>query len=375
MKLTIVFSLIFGVTLSAVAALPPVPASLGNDEYPVFAPQPQHNAKSRKFTGIPSLAVAANGRMWATWYCGPTAGEDKNNYVVLATSDDGGANWKECLIADPDGSGPRRAFDPELWIAPDGLLRWSWTDRSTAEKPDYKTDRLWMAELEANSVPAKPPKCRCIGEGVMMCKPIVLSNGEWMFPVSKWRDEKSARFLVSKDGGASFSERGGISLPQKERLFDEHTLVEKKNGELWCLIRTGSGIWESFSRDYGKSWSKPAPSRFAHPSARCFFTRLKSGNLLLVKHGELDKKIKRSHLTAFLSTDDGESWSGGLLLDERFEISYPDGQQTEDGTIFVVYDYNRRKEQHILFCAFTEEDLIAGRFCSEKAKQRKRVNR
>ncbi|MCK5464240.1 MAG: hypothetical protein KAI95_14530, partial [Bacteroidales bacterium] len=32
----------------------------------------QYSAESRKFTGIPSLAISRNGRMWATWYAGVT---------------------------------------------------------------------------------------------------------------------------------------------------------------------------------------------------------------------------------------------------------------------------------------------------------------
>lgn len=349
--------------------------ALAENGYQVYRPQERFEAATRKFTGIPSLAVGANGRMWATWYAGPTPGEDRNNYVVLSTSADGGNTWKECLIADPDGKGPRRAFDPELWIGPDGILRWTWTDRCTGGKQDYKTDKLWMAELDPLREPASIPVCRHVGDGIMMCKPLVLSNGEWIFPVAKWQDETSARFLVSNDGGKTFAERGGISLPGKERLYDEHTLVEKKDGRLWCLIRTKSGIWESFSKDRGATWSDAQPSRFAHPTARCFFTRLQSGNLLLVKHGPLDKKVNRSHLTAFISKDDGETWSNGLLLDERFEISYPDGQQTADGTIVIAYDYNRYKEQHILFCSFREEDAVAGKFVSGKEKLRKLISK
>ena len=38
----------------------------------------------------------------------------------------------------------------------------------------------------------------------------------------------------------------------------------------------------------------------------------------------------RRHLTAFISTDDGRTWGGGLMLDERRGVSYPDGQQTAD---------------------------------------------
>ena len=49
---------------------------------------------------------------------------------------------------------------------------------------------------------------------------------------------------------------------------------------------------------------------------------------------------KRSHMTAFVSDDDGATWKGGLLLDER-ESSYPDGIQAEDGTLFIIDDHQR----------------------------------
>jgi hypothetical protein len=41
-------------------------------------------------------------------------------------------------------------------------------------------------------------------------------------------------------------------------------------------------------------------------------------------------------MTAFVSDDDGATWNGGLLLDER-ESSYPDGIQAEDGTTSVLW--------------------------------------
>ena len=92
----------------------------------VGAPLPLHAATNRAFQGIPSLAVTPGGRLWATWYAGKTSGEDHNNYVVLGTSGDNGRTWEEALIVAPDGDGPLRAFDRELWAAPDGRLRFFW---------------------------------------------------------------------------------------------------------------------------------------------------------------------------------------------------------------------------------------------------------
>ena len=88
-------------------------------------PDADHTAQKRRHTGIPSIAVSAGGRLWATWYGSNTGGEDSNNYCTLATSSDGGISWKEVLVADPDGEGPLRAFDPEVWVSPENILFWT----------------------------------------------------------------------------------------------------------------------------------------------------------------------------------------------------------------------------------------------------------
>jgi len=120
----------------------------------------------------------------------------------------------------------------------------------------------------------------------------------------------------------------------------------------------------STSGDGGKTWRELTPSAIPHPSARFFITRLRSGNLLLVKHGPLDQRTGRSLLTAYRSSDEGKTWSGGLLLDERNGVSYPDGQQTADGLIRIIYDFDRTRARNILMAAFREEDVAAGKAVS-----------
>ncbi|MFH1568106.1 MAG: sialidase family protein, partial [Gemmatimonadota bacterium] len=116
------------------------------------------------------------------------------------------------------------------------------------------------------------------------------------------------------------------------------------------------------------------PSRLAHPASRFFVRRLRSGRLLLVKHGPLAERTERSHLTAYLSGDDGASWQGGLLLDERAGVSYPDGAQAPDGTVYLVYDFERRGARQILLARFTEEDALRSRCVSPRSALRLLVN-
>jgi hypothetical protein len=204
---------------------------------------------------------------------------------------------------------------------------------------------------------------------------MVLSTGEWVLPASTWRaTDSSARMIVSTDLGRTWSLRGACNVPPDVRAFDEHIIVERNDRSLWLLARTKYGIGQSVSTDRGASWPDLDPSAIAHPSARFLVRRLQSGNLLLVKHGSIDQRTGRSHLTAFVSSDDGKTWTGGLLLDERNGVSYPDGQQTDDGLIRVIYDFSRTGSRHILMAAFREEDVAAGKPVSGAVRLRQLVS-
>ncbi len=317
-----------------------------------------YSATKRKFTGIPSTAIATRGKIWTTWYAGITPEEDKNNYVVVSFSSDDGNTWEERLIIDPDGNGPVRAFDPEVWIDPKGKL---WIFWAQTIGHDGSTAGVWAIIIDnPNLKNHKLLKPQRITDGIIMCKPTVLSSGEWIIPASTWRStDNSAKVIVTTDEGKSWHERGAVNVPKEVRSFDEHMIIERKDGTLWMLVRTKYGIGESVSNDKGKSWSQLTPSKIMHPSARFFIRRLKSGNLLLVKHGPIGIKTGRSHLMAFISKDDGQTWSTGLLIDQRKGVSYPDGQETRDGKIHIVYDYNRTTNQNIFITSFTENDILA----------------
>jgi hypothetical protein len=210
----------------------------------------------------------------------------------------------------------------------------------------------------------------------MMGKPLVLSSGEWVLPVSTWREtDDSAKAVVSADRGQTWHVRGACHVPEEVRSFDEHMIVERTDGTLWMLVRTTRGLGESTSSDRGKTWLPLRPSHIEHPPARFFIRRLASGKLLLAKHGPIDKRTERRDLTAFLSEDDGQSWYGGLLLDERLGVSYPDGVQAPDGSISIIYDYSRTGDREILMAKFTEKDVAKGRPISDTVELRMLVNK
>jgi predicted neuraminidase len=343
---------------------------------PNLAPGPEYGTGTRKWQGIPSLERAPNGRLWALWYSGGV-GEGPDNYVLLVTSDDDGHTWSEPkLVVDPPSK--VRAFDPNLWHDPLGRLWMFW-----AQSYDLFDGRagVWAIVCENSDSPAprwSAPRRLC--NGIMMNKPTVLSSGEWLLPAAVWTylrpslpemaAERFSNVVCSTDQGKTWTRRGGADVP--DRAFDEHSVVERRDGSLWMLVRTKYGIGESVSKDRGITWEPGRPTSLGGPCARFFIRRLSSGRLLLVNHY---KFTGRSHLTALLSEDDGVTWRGGLLLDERPNVSYPDGVQACDGRIYIIYDRERYKDREILMAVFREEDALAGRCVSKDARLKQLVNR
>lgn len=333
----------------------------------------------RTWQGIPGIERTAKGRVYVSWFSGGPREPAVENTVYLAYSDDQGKTFTKPVPM----AGPRersRAFDPTLWRDPSGTLWYIFNrgNRETAEhgvwartcrNPDARVPQ-WSEEFRVGFDEA-PFAFR-------MNKPVVLSGGEWVMPVTHAPDRTQEWFAFGKQvqGAAVSAEKGRTwklygSL-QAPAWALENMIVERKDKSLWMLIRTGGGaLWESTSTDRGRTWSAARSSGIPSPGSRFFLRRLASGNLLLVNH---QTNKSRSHLTARVSKDDGKSWSDGLLLDERMGVSYPDAIES-NGVISVVYDRDRLGDGEILLAAFTERDAMAGRDVSGKVRLRQTISR
>lgn len=360
-------------------------------------PGTRYGPAARGFQGIPGIARAPKGRWWATWYAG-AKGEGPDNYVVLATSADDGLTWSDlrAVIAPP---GEVRAYDPVVWVDPAGRLWWFF-----AQAHLYWDGRAGVWAVTTNDPDSEYPtwtEPRRLVDGIMMNKPTVLRKGDWLLPVSIWAADPTEGSVApagrkdlpppgayayrSRDQGRTFELTGRVVIPWPSA--DEHMLIERKDGSWWMLARNQRGIVESVSTDEGKTWTTAQNSPIRHIASRFFIRRLHSGRLLLVKHNPPSDMMglaslqaatnspQRSHLTAYLSEDDGRTWTGGLVLDERAPVSYPDGDQAPDGRIFLAYDRHRQADREILLAIFTEADVLAGQLVSPRSRLRGVINR
>lgn len=362
-------------TLRRVADLALMPPRLNT------SPLPDYDYDRLDYGMTIGIERTPGGRLWVVW----VGGEDgPRAFMLAATSDDGGDTWsKPRLVIDGNSPAmpiPRSVIVGNLWTDPLGRL-WFFFDQ-TMNHFDGRGG-LWAARCDhpdaAEPVWSAP---RRLWHGSMLNKPIVLSTGEWLlaaqllqspgfgpfhgvFPeLDPWR---GVNLFVSTDAGETWTCRGRVAMPNPD--WHEPMVVERRDGSLWMLARTRKGIVETVSGDRGRTWSEPVyPSRIQQPPARFHLRRLASGRILLVKHGDrIDAEAGRVKLSAWLSEDEGETWQGGLVLDERKGVSYPDGFQAPDGTIHISYDCNRSTEGEIFLARFTEDDILAGRLVSPRS--------
>jgi sialidase-1 len=355
-------------------------------------PLPKYGYDKLDYSLSGSIECTAKGRLWVCWIAG---GDSEKAFLVFATSDDSGDTWSQprMVIDSHDESLPlpRSTVGGALWLDPRGRL-WIFLPQSMV----YYDGRMgvWAARCDnpdaENPVWTVPQR---LWHGFSLNKPIVHSSGAWLLPIGLWQRDKMicglewvpeqkertmlweafhelddlrmCHVLASTDEGETWERRGGVHFPTSND-FEEPILVERGDGSLWMIVRTNAnGLYQSFSHDGGATWTSETPW-LAHVNSRHHLQRLPSGRLLMVKHGmPVDTRPKtRSHLAAYLSEDDGATWQGGLMLDERETVSYPDAGIGPDGTIFVAYDHNRDTDGEIFLARFTEDDVLAGRCVS-----------
>lgn len=347
----------------------------------VHQPGVEYADGGRCFQGIPTIERAANGRLWAAWY-GGGEWEGRDNYLMLAGSADDGERWTApTLVVVTDPADAVRPYDPCLWHDPAGRLWLFFTQGNapvTEQGEEVLQKSVWVMRTDDSDVEApvwtSPQR---LMPGHVLNKPIVTADGDWLLCVAYWYAEGSAAVFASTDQGAHWTLRGRAHIAdRKERGFDEPMLVERRDGSLWMLVRTKYGIGESVSTDRGRTWSDIKPNGIGHVSTRFFISRLSSGSLLLVKHGAsiAEAPDGRSRLSAFVSDDDGRRWSAGLMLDARDQVSYPDGVEAPDGTLYLIHDFERKRAKEILLSRITEADIRAGSPQTARSRLGLRVN-
>lgn len=345
-----------------------------SDSAALFITGTDPKLSNRNFEQVPAIGTSADGKqIFVAWYSGGAA-PGPGNYVTLSVSQDAGATWLNDQLAIYPNLPEYRFFDPAFWRDKNGQLHLFYGS--------VKDSLIWdgfggvnALEIAWDGTKITHSQPKRISDGVMSNKPLYLASRDLaLFPVyvdkplpadssGKIFPENGAFIRAldySKSGDlASVKNYSSIQIADSIRIHDEPQVVEiSDKGNLMAMVRTTKGIYFSTSSDYGLTWSTVEPFTASGPttSSRFYLGKLASGNLLLISNSS----TIRNNMTAFISKDGGKTWPHKLLLDARENVSYPDADQTPDGNIHIVFDRERTGAKDILYCRFTEEDVVKG---------------
>lgn len=375
------------------------PPSLTKINYEGQKPYHKHRIQLRVFQGCPHIEISEGGRLWATWFGSNVQSEraphHEDQFSVIATSGDGGKTWQETYVFDPSPMLGASASDPLLWKDAQGNIRFVGLRNMRVNDQELGDKTAWeFVALDPENPFTEWSQPRLIGtKNMSVMKPLLMPDGTILRPMDDFerrRDPKEPRirFLSENaDGSINFvSEQADA-----DATFVEQMPIIRADGSLFSLYRTAKGqkFMESF--DGGRTWKFGGyhPMEFSI-NTKAFLKKLDSGRVLLIandvqqKEGdggepvfyytdadgnevEINNGRARMRMSAFLSDDDGKTFTHKLLLSEDGVLSYPSATIGKDGSIYIVYDQGRATVgQHTIFLSkITEADILAGKVVSE----------
>ncbi len=181
------------------------------------------------------------------------------------------------------------------------------------------------------------------GIGPVKNKPIQLADGTVLCGSSTEHAGWRVHFERTSDLGKTWSSTEPINDGRSIGAIQPSILVHPL-GRLQALGRSRQGqVWQSWSEDQGKSWSKMELTKLPNPNSGTDAVTLVDGRHVLVYN---PTKRGRSPLVVAISKD-GEDWKQVVVLeDQKGEFSYPAIIQTTDGKIHITYTWKRQRVRH-----------------------------
>ena len=224
---------------------------------------------------------------------------------------------------------------------------WRWGEKAVSWKefvlPTYtcrSTDdgKTWEAPVKLSD-----PWCGCIHSLIQMKSGRIVLVGQEIIP--QWRH--ATVMWVSDDLGKSW-QRGdmldyGVGTHDHAGSL-EGSVIERRDGSLYLLLRTESGfLWEATSRD-GLKWEGLKQTTIQSVTCCPQMTRLSDGRIALLWNAPPRHNPKsgssRSELSLAFSDDETATWSKPVIVAANYapggRMSYPYLYERKPGELWIT---------------------------------------
>ncbi len=293
------------------------------------------------YEAFPDLVRLRNGDLLCVFYAGyghislPNERLPRGARICAVRSRDNGETWgPPQVVADT----PWDDRDPHICQLSDGTVICNWFTYyagSPTKRPGEGTryKEIWLARSRDNGqtwgepelIPSTANDYYGVGGPIRE-----LPGGTLLMPVYRELPDPLrvwTAMIRSEDGGKSWSKPYMVDADNDDN--DEPDVVALPDGRLLCVMRSNHGeniMWQSVSRDGGRTWTKSTPIGFAGHAPYLLRT---SQGVLLCAH-------RLPGTALHYSLDDGRTWSETCPIDQVIG-AYPSMVELPDGRIVVVY--------------------------------------
>ena len=329
-------------------------------------------SNGKDYAREPIIRRMKDGRIVCTFLTGGPTEPDNRNVLKLSYSDDDGRTWSKpeviishqkrgvwCTELFNEGANP---FLVVMTYCAENCYRELQTFRSYS----YDNGRTWK---EPVSFPSGL-------NGVTLRQGIVMSNGEWLFPLYwqetvrrfDWNIDSSlgdsekqtgenaegeawpfcCGVAVSSDQGRTYQRYGYMKDPGNRSLW-EPNCIELEDGHIVILMRDNANSYlrrcDSF--DYGRTWGELVLTDLPNPNTKLTLLKINGKILLINNFNNVSGWMERTHLEIWVSADNMQTWEKKIPIahcDERFFYPHAFADEKQK-TLYVAYE---NAEQHYL---------------------------
>lgn len=296
-------------------------------------------------------------------------------------SSDDGKSWVRYPILDSDKyqiASPVYAESKEgtIVVAFSNMKEkmWDW-DKEIHDAPNAKLPTYTVRSEDGGKTWINPQKLHDDWTGALRAM-IETKKGNLIFTTMMLKHNPGRHIVLSytsKNDGKKWNRSNILDMGGSgdHSGLMESTILQLNDGHIWQLIRTNwAYLYESFSKDEGKTWSNPVRTNIDASSSPPAILRLESGRIVLLwnrvypqddpdnefrltkinlNQSEVPTSWQRDELSIMSSMDEGKTWTEPIIIAKMnkysdFEhkhwtsrqLSYPHLFEPTPGVIWVT---------------------------------------
>jgi predicted neuraminidase len=296
------------------------------------APFPQCHAST--------IALGRNGLV-ASWFGGT---RERHPDVGIWVSRHDGKTWSapvEVANGVEDATKRHPCWNPVLFQMPGGPLVLFY---KVGPSPSTWWGMLVRSD-DGGKNWSKPEKLPDDIPGPIKNKPILLADGRLLSGSSTEDHGWRVHMEWTSDAGKTWERTSVLCDGVSQGAIQPTILKHGERLQILCRNRTSGPLWQSWSDDGGRTWSKLELSTLPHPGSGIDGVTLADGRHLLV----YNHTVKGRSPLNLAASSDGKQWSAALVLEsEPGEYSYPAIIQTADGQVHITYTWKRQRVKHVV---------------------------